>query len=756
MPGRALAMLALVCTTAATVGFYDIEEIQTIRLYFAEPDWDAILDSLYAEGEEGRLTGFAVINGTRYDSVGVRYKGQSSYNPSRKKNPFNIKLDYVIAGQNIEGHGTLRLANVYKDPSFVREALSYEIARMYMPAGRANFANVYVNDTLIGLYTNNEDPDRRFMRAHFLSDDNARFKGRMLGTVPAAGWKYLGADSTPYLVYYELDSDSGWRELIEFLDTLSNHPGAVEEVLDVDRHLWMLAFDILMVNLDAPVNMPQNFYLYQDLSSRFNPIIWDLNENFGAFRELLGTGQLSLNQMQQMDPFLRSGDPDYPICSRFLSDSRFRRNYVAHMKTLITDVFENSWYRERALDIQDIIDADVRADPNKFYSHNDFENNITRSVGSGPLAIVGLTELMNPRVSWLLARPEFRAQAPVVSEVTHSPARVLPHSTVTISAWVDGADSVVLGHRQTAGHRFSKTAMLDRGDGTFAAAVSVGAGELHYYICALNSNAATFSPARAEFQYHVLPVSGDIAINELLAINYSTIRDPNGEYDDWIELHNNSSAPVSLDGWLLTDDSLDPTRWVFPDTTIGPGDFLAVWADDDTGQPGLHANFQLAGSGEVLVLSDPDGVTVDRLIFGQQSPDISLGRFPDGTGTFRLMNPTFEAPNDSGVGVREKPPVLADPTLERAFPNPFSRQTTISYSLEKAAEVSLAIYDASGREVVSLADGTKAPGSYRARFTAQDSEALPAGVYFARLWTRPSGTAPGTGSTATLKLVLAR
>jgi spore coat protein CotH len=171
--------LTLTFTLAWAGGFYDVGQVNEVRLTFVEQNWDEILDSLYAAGEEGRLIGTADINGVGYDSVGVRYKGFSSYNPSRKKNPFNVKLDEIVAGKNIEGHGTVRLANVYKDPSFVREVLSYEIARNYMPAGRVSFANVYVNDTLIGLYTNDEDPDRLFMRTNFLCGENARFKGRI-------------------------------------------------------------------------------------------------------------------------------------------------------------------------------------------------------------------------------------------------------------------------------------------------------------------------------------------------------------------------------------------------------------------------------------------------------------------------------------------------------------------------------------------------------------------------------------------------
>jgi hypothetical protein len=41
-----------------------------------------------------------------------------------------------ITARPLDGYGTLKLANVYNDPSFVREVLSYEIARKYMPASQ--------------------------------------------------------------------------------------------------------------------------------------------------------------------------------------------------------------------------------------------------------------------------------------------------------------------------------------------------------------------------------------------------------------------------------------------------------------------------------------------------------------------------------------------------------------------------------------------------------------------------------------------
>ncbi len=218
--------------------FYDINTINTIEITFEESNWDYLLDQLVSAGQEERLMGSVTINGVVYDSVGVRYKGNSSYQPNQVKNPLNIKLDYVISDQEIEGYGTLKLANGFKDPSFIREALSYEIARKYFPASQANYANVYINGTHLGLYTSVQDVDKFFSRTHFGSDENTRVKGESSG--PSGGvWEYNGQDSSSYYSKYALESDIGWQDLIDFLDTLNNHNESVEQVLNIDRHLMV-------------------------------------------------------------------------------------------------------------------------------------------------------------------------------------------------------------------------------------------------------------------------------------------------------------------------------------------------------------------------------------------------------------------------------------------------------------------------------------------------------------------------------------
>ncbi|MBU1636251.1 CotH kinase family protein, partial [bacterium] len=129
------------------------------------------------------------------------------------------------------------------------------------------------------------------------------------------------------------------------------------------------------------------------------------------------------------------------------------------------------------------------------------------------------------------------------------------------------------------------------------------------------------------------------AINEFLAANTVTLPDQDGEFDDWIELYNFGEETLMLSGFYLTDNEDDLQQWSLPDTFLAPGEFMMLWADNDEDQDGLHTNFRLFADGEVLILSNGDGI-VDEIDFGVQRADVSYGRYPDGTGEYREMYPT--------------------------------------------------------------------------------------------------------------------
>ena len=80
------------------------------------------------------------------------------------------------------------------------------------------------------------------------------------------------------------------------------------------------------------------------------------------------------------------------------------------------------------------------------------------------------------------------------------------------------------------------------GDRTYGISINVGASNVQYYFYADNNDAGIFSPQRAEHEYHELAVAGDVVINEFSASNSTIQADQDGEYDDWIELYNNTSC----------------------------------------------------------------------------------------------------------------------------------------------------------------------------------------------------------------------
>ena len=136
-----------------------------------------------------------------------------------------------------------------------------------------------------------------------------------------------------------------------------------------------------------------------------------------------------------------------------------------------------------------------------------------------------------------------------------------------------------------------------------------------------------------------------VFINEWMAANTSFVGDPaDGDFDDWFELYNPNDVAVDLTGYALSDVlTAGGPRWSIPaGTTISPRGFLLVWADNETGQNAtnradLHANFQLRQAGEAIGLFAPNGSVADSVTFGNQTNNISEGRWRDGAQDIYFM-----------------------------------------------------------------------------------------------------------------------
>ena len=151
-------------------------------------------------------------------------------------------------------------------------------------------------------------------------------------------------------------------------------------------------------------------------------------------------------------------------------------------------------------------------------------------------------------------------------------------------------------------------------------------------------------------------VAPPLVVNEFLTRNVTDEADPAGEFDDWIEIYNDSDAIVQFEGLYLTDDFETPTKWELP---VGQGidahGYVVIWCDKDDGSDGVtasqgarHANFQLNGKGEEIgiyyIEDGNDGAWADQVEFESQADDLSFAHVPDASLNWVSGEPT---PGDS-------------------------------------------------------------------------------------------------------------
>jgi hypothetical protein len=171
-------------------------------------------------------------------------------------------------------------------------------------------------------------------------------------------------------------------------------------------------------------------------------------------------------------------------------------------------------------------------------------------------------------------------------------------------------------------------------------------------------------------------------ISEFMASNGSTLQDTDGDYSDWIEVHNPDPVAVDLTGWFLTDSAGSPTKWSFPAVVLAPGEYRVVFAsnkDRRLPEAELHTNFALSAGGEYLGLIRPDGAVAFEYApsFPRQSDNVSYGLPAAEAGgvlppTF-LSTPTPGQPNPSAA--------VPAPTERVAFSRP-AGLFTAPFSLE--------------------------------------------------------------------------
>ena len=661
-----------------TDGLFDESIVRNLNINFYDDDYNEFLTQSWLDNTKLTLPASISIDGEYFDSVAVRYKGNSTfyipYTFDNPKKPYNIDFNDYESNQDFMGYNKIKLANTLFDPTCRKEILGYSIYRNYLPSPQANFMNLYVNNDLLGLYVNTEAVNYSFLDKHFGESNGAFFKCEnqdlfgVSGGSLAPNLDYRGVDSTLYVESYELKSESGFKDLIDMIYTLNNDIDNIENYLNVDRALWYLAVNSCILNADtySLVNV-RNYYLYQTENGQFQIIPWDVSESFiGALTFWWG----DVDNLYQASPYF-GYDPyidDRPLLYGLLQVDLYREIYDAHIRSIMNTFINTSYFEDKVEELGDIAYNSAQDDPNTIFGDG-YESNVNASYwfwdqGTGGWnALSGILNTLEERKNFLNDHMLMNTSTPDIEYVLQNIENPQNGDEVIVSSKITNVNQVELmitiqsDHFNFTSHEMNDSGVngdLVAGDDIYSCIVpfSESGTYVQYYIRAHSENAISLSPEKAEYEFYyytVVPefVEGDLVINEIMASNSQTQADEYGEFNDWIEIYNTGSSNINLADYYLSDDVNSLDKYNFPSITLAPDEYFIVWADDDEEDQGdNHATFKLSASGESVYLSDSDFNLVDGFTFGEQQTDMGYARVPNGTGSFVIQEATFSTNND--------------------------------------------------------------------------------------------------------------
>ncbi|HUQ01065.1 MAG TPA: CotH kinase family protein [Kofleriaceae bacterium] len=218
-----------------------------------------------------------VFQGRTYGPVGLRLKGQNSFQTFSRKPSLRINVDEFEDKAKFWGLKDLTLNNMSLDPSQMHERLAYWVMRNAgMPASRANHLVLTVNGQLYGLYANVETVKKQMVARWFADNTGPLFEGTDVDF------------AAQYIDRYELESGPNDRSMLSGAATALTMSGdaaiaAAANYVDMARFQKFWAVCSVIGQFDSfPYSLPgDDYFAYADpTSDRLVFMPWGMDETF--------------------------------------------------------------------------------------------------------------------------------------------------------------------------------------------------------------------------------------------------------------------------------------------------------------------------------------------------------------------------------------------------------------------------------------------------------------------------------------------
>lgn len=264
------------CQLAAIGPDYDtvfaVDMLQEVRLEIAPTDMEALNADPYTY-----VHGSFEHGGMRFDDVGLRLKGSSTFQDFSGKPSLKVKFDAFVDGQEYADMERLTLNNLTNDRASGREVIAYRIwNEAGMVAPHASFARLYINGEYYGLYAALEAMDDEFLKKRFPCAGGDLWEANDSADFTAAG-----------IAHFELNTGEGLglslsQAAAVLEDPADDYFGVADDYVVMDQFLDFWAWSMATGNRDGyPYNL-NDYFVYGDPEEgdRFVFSPWGLDETW--------------------------------------------------------------------------------------------------------------------------------------------------------------------------------------------------------------------------------------------------------------------------------------------------------------------------------------------------------------------------------------------------------------------------------------------------------------------------------------------
>ena len=532
---------------------------------------------------------------------GLRLRGNTSLTAAKKS--YRISFDSFDNNQDWRGLTDINLIALHNDPSVMRSKLCYDLFRSQgIAAPRTSYAAFYLNQQYMGIYQMTEPINEAFCKKHidFQGDGNL-FKC----TYPAT-LEYLGSDPNLYKFEmwgqrpYELknnewvDDYSSLADFIAYFNNESNNFECYNEnPFQFNHYITSAALEILLGHWDNYLFNKNNFYLYHnELTHKFQYIPYDVDNTLGI--DWVGE-DWSQRNIYQYKP---TGEAR-PLYDAILNNASLRNQFSHEIMRLCNSVFHPDSIAIKINTLKNLISPFVASDP---YYPLDYGFTYDHFLQSAEIAFgnqvqYGILPYVTARRNSALQQLEILTNNTLNLQYQY----IINHPNYSelfgrIEQGVGSPPLQVEVSYDTNSPTYLDIEYLNATDFHTTLPHPDNSNLIHYRIIHNTSDVSC-----GISQNWITSQTDAIRINELLCENFSFNSDEFGEYEDWIELYNTSNETISLEGYYLTDDSINWNRFALPNVSMPAQSYIILWLDNDPETGNYHGTFSLS-QGETISL----------------------------------------------------------------------------------------------------------------------------------------------------------